>query len=399
MTQVRLFHSFGPSVSLAVLLAWLAVATPRAEADFAYQITEVPTLAGGAVNFANDINNLGQVVGNSRKGGAGTSLFPYVWRVGSASPTEIGILPGVPTFGRGFAVNDSGVVVGESGNGPSKGFRWEAGTLSDVGTLPGGTSAVANDVNSLGRIVGSASNGQSVRAFYTDGGGNLVDLGTPLGTTNSLGRANALNDAGVIAGSARNAAGTATEATVWTFDSAGNPVATTVGSPLAGAFSELSAINDLGLAVGRYTNAAGRTRAFAFNGQSSFDLGLLSDEPAFVHARANDVNNAGEIVGYVAQFDTAPSFGGAAVLWRGGSMYDLNDLIDPASGWRLLSAEGINDAGQIVGFGSLNGQSRAFVLTAVPEPSPFVLVTLGAFCLSLRGRRKPRAKSNDLGNE
>ncbi|MDX2036309.1 MAG: hypothetical protein SFX72_06630 [Isosphaeraceae bacterium] len=84
----------------------------------------------------------------------------------------------------------------------------------------------------------------------------------------------------------------------------------------------------------------------------------------------------------MARFDTAPSFGGAAVLWKNGAIFDLNDLIDQTAGWRLLSAEGINDAGQIVGFGTFAGQTRAFVLTAVPEPSNLVLSISGFICIA-----------------
>jgi probable HAF family extracellular repeat protein len=348
----------------------------QAQGAVIYTIQAVPTLPGGTQNFALDVNDAGQVVGNSRKNG-GTTLHPYLWTSGDSIPVEIGILPGVPTFGRGFAVNDSGVVVGESGNGPSKPFRYENGTLTDLGSLPGGAGGVANDINTKGRAVGAASNGQSVRAFFTDGGGSLSDLGTPLGTNNSVARAYAINEAGTIAGGARNATDTASEPTLWKFDAVGKPVATTVASPLPGAFGEFLGLNDTGLAVGRYTNASNRTRAFAYDGNTSFDLGLLVDEPTFVHARAIDVNDAGLIVGYAARFETAPSFGGAAVLWKNGFIYDLNDLIDPTSGWRLYSAEGINERGQIVGFGSFGGQSRAFLLTAVPEPTSVALLISG----------------------
>lgn len=369
----------------------LLVSPLQAQAGVFYSIQAVPTLPGGNQNFALDVNALGQVVGNSRKNG-GTTLHPYLWTIGDPLPVEIGILPGVPTFGRGFAVNDSGVVVGESGNGPSKPFRYENGTLTDLGTLPGGSGGVANDVNNAGRAVGAASNGQGVRAFFTDDGGSLTDLGTPLGTTNSFARAYAINESGTIAGVARNATNTASEPTLWTFDAVGQPVATTVPSPLPGAFGEFLGLNDTGLAVGRYTNASGRTRAFAYDGSASVDLGLLGDEPTFVHARAIDVNDAGLIVGYVARFDTAPSFGGAAVLWKNGSIYDLNDLIDPASGWRLYSAEGINERGQIVGFGSFGGQSRAFLLTAVPEPNSVALFLSGTVCIAAAGIR-PRTRA------
>lgn len=379
-------------------LACLTLSPMSAQAGFLFDIQAVPTLPGGTQNFALDINASGQIVGNSRKNG-GTALHPYVWKIGDAAPTEIGILPGVPTFGRGFAVNDSGVVVGESGNGPSKAFRYENGTLSDLGSLPGGTGGVANDINNSGRVVGAASNGQSVRAFYTDVGGVLMDLGTPLGTSDSLARAYAINEDGTIAGVARNASNTASEPALWTFDSGGVPVATTVSSPLPGAFGEFLGLNDRSLAVGRYTDTSNRTRPFAFDGSSSYDLGLLPNEPTFVHGRAIDVNDSGMIVGYVARFDTAPSFGGAAVMWHNGSIFDLNTLIAPGSGWRLLSAEGINEQGQIVGFGTFGGQSRAFVLTPVPEPTSFVALGSGMLLMALFRRNrvlrnaKPEARS------
>ncbi len=46
-------------------------------------------------------------------------------------------------------------------------------------------------------------------------------------------------------------------------------------------------------------------------------------------------------------------------------MQDLNSLIPAGSGWALSVARDINDAGQIVGEGVINGQQRAFLLTPV----------------------------------
>ena len=37
------------------------------------------------------------------------------------------------------------------------------------------------------------------------------------------------------------------------------------------------------------------------------------------------------------------------------------------SGWNLRSAEGINADGAIVGYGTFGGNTRAFLLTPVPE--------------------------------
>jgi len=44
-------------------------------------------------------------------------------------------------------------------------------------------------------------------------------------------------------------------------------------------------------------------------------------------------------------------------------MKDLNKLIPTGSGWVLQQAFGINNAGQIVGTGTHNGQSRGFLLS------------------------------------
>src|SRR6185503_7829555 len=46
------------------------------------------------------------------------------------------------------------------------------------------------------------------------------------------------------------------------------------------------------------------------------------------------------------------------------------DLIPQDSGWTLISARGINNQGQIVGFGTHNGQTRAFLLTPSQPPPP-----------------------------
>jgi probable HAF family extracellular repeat protein len=55
-----------------------------------------------------------------------------------------------------------------------------------------------------------------------------------------------------------------------------------------------------------------------------------------------------------------------AFIYSGGVMLDLNSLLNSnAAGWELQYASGINAAGQIVGFGTLNGgqDAHAFLLT------------------------------------
>jgi probable HAF family extracellular repeat protein len=74
----------------------------------------------------------------------------------------------------------------------------------------------------------------------------------------------------------------------------------------------------------------------------------------------------GQIVGY----SDTPS-GQDAFLYTDGQMVDLNNLIDPSSGWSIVEADGINDDGQIVATGyqdGLGGEFDTLLLTPVPEP-------------------------------
>src|SRR5205807_435135 len=64
---------------------------------------------------------------------------------------------------------------------------------------------------------------------------------------------------------------------------------------------------------------------------------------------AQAINSAGTIVGYSDGPDTDPYF--HAVIWKNGSIQDLNNLVPANSGVLLERASGINDKGQIVGTG------------------------------------------------
>ena len=60
------------------------------------------------------------------------------------------------------------------------------------------------------------------------------------------------------------------------------------------------------------------------------------------------INNAGIVVGYAHFVQDGRAFIWDKTKW---GLQDLNSLIDPALGWTLQVAEGINDLGQIVAHG------------------------------------------------
>src|SRR5437660_7681384 len=88
------------------------------------------------------------------------------------------------------------------------------------------------------------------------------------------------------------------------------------------------------------------------------DLGTLGGS-----SYAYGINDSGTIVGYSW---TPNSDHPHAFVYLNGMMIDLNSLIPSGAGWELLEAYGINNGGQIVGEGLLNGQSHAFRLDPAP---------------------------------
>jgi hypothetical protein len=71
------------------------------------------------------------------------------------------------------------------------------------------------------------------------------------------------------------------------------------------------------------------------------------------------INSSDQVVG------TGPN---GAALFSGGQVIDLNSRIPSNSGWVIQAATGINDAGQIVGYGQHGGTAalyQAVLLTPV----------------------------------
>lgn len=357
-----------------VVIAAILMGSGPAEAAPRYNITALDKLPGTLDSLAFGLNDVGQVVGDSRfdrSGHIGQSR-PVTWDA-SSGPSDF-IIPvelwaDSQVGGSAADINNHGVVVGRYGSGAGillptprvpcgRGFVWDSvNGRRDLGLEPlGNSQAVA--INDAGQVVGTSEVLTTVdiegepqnlfipRAFIWDGTIGIRDLGD-LGGFGAF--ANDINSLGQVVGYADNAAG-GERAFIWDSVNGIQELPT-----LSGASSRATAINDAGLVVGGEFGFGGFLWD-ATNGIRTIPIG------------GNDINNFGQVVG--------GPVGDVAIWDEMNGVQRLIELIPNNTGWQLETALAINDAGEIVGFGQLNGEVRGFLLTPVPEPSSVILAIL-----------------------
>jgi probable HAF family extracellular repeat protein len=88
------------------------------------------------------------------------------------------------------------------------------------------------------------------------------------------------------------------------------------------------------------------------------DLGTL---PGYPFSLGNVINDKTQIVG-IAQTASASR----AFLWQNGTMYDVNTLVPKHADFNVTAAEGLNDRGQIAGWGIPGNASQVHGFLATP---------------------------------
>jgi probable HAF family extracellular repeat protein len=262
------------------------------------------------------------------------------------------VIPDLPDSSNSFAlgINDRGEAVGilESASDlrDTQAFFYRKGKTQILPSLGGRTSA-ARCINSSGLIAGNAQteNLQVHAAAWLRG--KARDLGTLPGGDSS--RAFDANEHGEIAGESNGSANGKARAVIWSSNGI-----QALGLLPGGSFSSAQAINAGDVVVGYADDAEGQANAVRFERGRVWNLGTLGDEPSSALA----INDDGVIVGASAIAEGMMR----AFLWRNGRMYDLNRLTRP-SGWLLLSAYRINNAGNILAYGFYQGRTHLCLLT------------------------------------
>ena len=237
---------------------------------------DLGTLSGG-YSSAQRINERGQILGYSD----GSSVL---WDNGAI--TALGIAA--------QAMNDRGQVVGDLNTGSTiHAAIWEAGVVTDLGTLDGGDSSWARDISNSGWVVGGSRTATGEVHAVRWGQGELTDLGTLPGDSRALGLH--VNPRGQVAGQSSGTSGR--HAFQWH----------------DGVMQQIG-----GLTVSSMNAPGVVTVVLAFGGAAAWWCGALTELPPMGdhHVEAVDISNAGWIVGLGVPLGAAG--GNHAALWLPG---------------------------------------------------------------------------------
>jgi probable HAF family extracellular repeat protein len=355
----RILSLASAALTLAGVALALTAARPAAAAD-TYTITDLGTVPGYSdyYEWQQAINNLGHIAAyanNSDNPNAFEGDISGLWE----GPGKVLPLPGLPasTDTIVFGLNDLDQCVGISNDpsGVDHAVLWNKGVVQALGELPGDVGSAALYLNNYGVVVGfSGSPGGTVlhAVVWVDG---LILYLPPLNPADTYSQCMSINDRNEVVGYAGTDANHF-HGVLWA-----NGKATDLGG-LGGAISFPYAINATGLIVGQVQTSATNFDSFVpvlWKNGAVINLGNYGSD---AYGVALSINKSGQIVGASGPsvFDT---FTTHALLWEQGAVINLQDQIPANSGWVLLAATGINDKGQIAGFGLYNNEVHDFILT------------------------------------
>jgi probable HAF family extracellular repeat protein len=352
-------------------------------------------------SYASSINNFGQIAGQAQNGatdpltGWPEEMRAVVWQRGQI--VNLGTLGGNESSAN--AINDLGQVVGGSltktpdpfandnisacllyaglpftfnalnvpGTTETHAFLWKNGVMRDLNTL-GGPDSTAWVVNNVGEVAGesftsfSANRSTGVPTvdpfFWSPKDGKMIDLG---GLGGTCGWTVWLNNQGQVVGTS-NPPGDETEHPfIWSKSQ--GMIDLFAHGGLGGTFGHPDWVNDLGEVVGFATIPGDQDgHGFLWRNGILTDLGTIGSDP---DSEGSSINLAGQIVGESGAFFVS---GGVhrGVLWENGEpIVDLNMLVPPGTSMNVITAQFINDRGEIACTGTT---------VAVPEEHPCMLI-------------------------
>lgn len=238
---------------------------------------------------------------------------------------------------------------------PYHAFLYSNGTMNDLGTL-GGNNSQGNAINLSGEVAGLADTKDGFSDGFLWNGKKMLDLGA----LNPSG----ISDSGQVSGTCANNPGL--DACLYS-----NGTITELLDPsnFAAYNCRASAINNNTQIIGTCDDTSSYEHAVLWQNGTATDLGTFGGP----QASATAINNFGQIAGWAQTstdaedgflyssgtmtnhgnfFPAAINDNGALVggnlIYSGGTVQDLNNLIPAGTPYQIQYATGINGSGQIV---------------------------------------------------
>lgn len=336
-------------------------------AEVRYQVTDLGNLGNRSADPWS-LNDRGEVVGKAST--APGEPRPFFW---SAATGMINILPagqpGTRPEAWAVGINNLGQVIGvrrEDQHAVDRGFLWTAAHgMQDIVV---GEHVVS--INNAGQVLGGHG------GFLVGERAFIWEQTTGIRRIDAHGSLDAINDHAQVAGDD----GIAYR---WT-ETGGHELLGTLG----GISSQAVAINNRGDVAGNSATAdnGGNSvgHAFLYDANGMHDIGHLGGNST----QAFGMNDFGWVVGHSYTTESPPVH---AVLYDG-ALHDLNDLIDPASGWDLRQSRDINNAGQIIALAVRDSEPWAHAVLLTPIPEPMAAMPVLAILLSSSALRTSRIR-------
>ena len=342
----------------ASLLAFspLLLASFAAGQAIEYDLTPLGLVPEAYSTVGTGLNDRGDVVGWSQFFGGDPGVRAWHWSA-EKSFTPLPDAPGLANT-RAIDVNNAGVIAGDGAYDSGVAWRFEDGTYTLLGTLPGDGRSIAYMLNEAGEVAGTSwafTFAIPKKAVVSRRGEPLLRL--------TEGEATAVNALGQVAG--------------WHTGFAPYRYTPGVGIenlPLVPgkSYHYPWGINERGDVVGRATHANGNGSVpFIFTDDGgSRQIGNFGGS-----ASAVSINGHGQVVG-----NYRPSGGGQPWIWdEARGLRFLHSLIDSSLGYSPYDAVRINERGEILvrAYSNAHGGFQPVLLTPREPSQPGLAYCLG----------------------